>query len=43
MHVGGVGGIGWTVRVAAIGRTVQINRMQNKGRQATPCSLNIVV
>jgi hypothetical protein len=33
-HAGGVGAIGWTVRVAAIGRTVQINRRQNKARQA---------
>ena len=32
-------GIGWTVRVAAIGRMVQINRRQNKGRQATPLQL----
>jgi hypothetical protein len=33
-HAGGVGAIGWTV---------QINRRQNKGRQTTPCNLNIVV
>jgi hypothetical protein len=33
-------GIGWTVWVATIRRMVQINRRQNKGRQATPCSLN---
>jgi hypothetical protein len=46
--VGGVVAIRWTVRVAAIGRTaigrtVQINRRQNKGRQATSYNVNIVV
>jgi|UPI0002220C93 hypothetical protein len=29
-------GIGWTVWVEAIGRTVQINRRENKGRHSTP-------
>jgi hypothetical protein len=35
-HAGGVGAIGWTIWVGATGRTIQINRRQNKGRQTTP-------